>query len=54
LGSINRRITVYISPEHKAIPISKITKAKGAGGVAQVVDCLLWKHEGLSSNPSTN
>jgi hypothetical protein len=29
--------------------ISKITRAKWAGGVAQVVECLLCKHEALSS-----
>jgi hypothetical protein len=32
--------------------ISKITTAKGAGRVAQVVGCLPSKHEALSSNPS--
>jgi hypothetical protein len=38
-------------------PISKITRAKWTGGMAQVVECLLfktllWKHEALSSNLS--
>jgi hypothetical protein len=28
-------------------PISKITKAKWTGGVAQAVDCLLCKHEAV-------
>jgi hypothetical protein len=31
--------------------ISKITGAKRAGGVAQVVECLPSKWEALSSNP---
>jgi hypothetical protein len=26
-------------------------KTKWVGGVAQVVECLLWKHKALSSNP---
>jgi hypothetical protein len=33
-------------------PISKITRAKWAGGVAQVVECLLCKCKAMSSNPS--
>jgi hypothetical protein len=33
-------------------PISKITRAKCTGGVAQVVELLLCKHEALSSKPS--
>jgi hypothetical protein len=32
--------------------ISKRTRAKWAGGMAQTVDCLLCKHEALNSNPS--
>jgi hypothetical protein len=32
-------------------PISKITRAKSTGGVAQVVQHLLCKCEALSSNP---
>jgi hypothetical protein len=31
--------------------ISKITRAKHTGGVVQVVEYLLCKHEALSSNP---
>jgi hypothetical protein len=31
--------------------MSKITKAKRPGGVAQAVDCLLYKDKTLSSNP---
>jgi hypothetical protein len=37
----------------KQDPISKTTRAKRAGHVAQVVKCLLLKHKGLSSNPHT-
>jgi hypothetical protein len=33
-------------------PISKITRAKWTGGVAQVVQHLLCKYKILSSNPS--
>jgi hypothetical protein len=33
-------------------PISKIARAKWAGGVAQAVECHLCKHEALSSTPS--
>jgi hypothetical protein len=33
-------------------PISKITTAKWTVGVTQTVECLLWKHKTLSSNPS--
>jgi hypothetical protein len=32
--------------------ISKTTRAKWTGGVAQVVEGLLCKHKALSSNPS--
>jgi hypothetical protein len=32
--------------------ISKTTRAKWSGGVAQVVDYLLCQHEALSANPS--
>jgi hypothetical protein len=33
-------------------PISKITRAKWTGGVAQAVECMLCKHETLNSSPS--
>jgi hypothetical protein len=33
-------------------PISKITRAKWIGGMAQAVECFLWKHEAWNSNPS--
>jgi hypothetical protein len=34
-------------------PISKITRAKWTIGVTQAIECLLWKSEALSSNPSS-
>jgi hypothetical protein len=37
----------------KLDPISKITRAKRAGGVAQAVEPLPSKHEALNSSPST-
>jgi hypothetical protein len=33
--------------------ISKVTRIKKAGGVAQAEECLPSKHKVLSSNPST-
>jgi hypothetical protein len=33
------------------LPISKVTRAKWTGSVAQPVECLLFKFEALSSNP---
>jgi hypothetical protein len=36
----------------KQEPISKITRAKMAGGMAQAVECLLANTKTLSSNPS--
>jgi hypothetical protein len=48
------RITV--PGQHRQIvretPISKITRTKWTGGVVQVVEHLLCKHEALSSNSS--
>jgi hypothetical protein len=38
----------------KQDPISKITRAKMVGGMAQVVQCLPSKYEALNSNPSTS
>jgi hypothetical protein len=35
-------------------PISKITREKWTGGVAQAVEYLYCKHKALSSNPSLN
>jgi hypothetical protein len=37
----------------KQNPISKITRAKRVGGVAQMVECLPSKCKALWSNPST-
>jgi hypothetical protein len=34
-------------------PIQKVTEAKRAGSMDQVVECLPSKHEALSSNSST-
>jgi hypothetical protein len=49
-GSTNRRIVIQ---GIKGDPISIITNAKMAGGVTQVIECLLGKCEVLSSNPNT-
>jgi hypothetical protein len=40
LGSINRRIGVHAIIDEKQHFISKITRAKRAGGMAQEVECL--------------
>jgi hypothetical protein len=47
------RIMVQTSLGKKRDPISKITRAKRAGGVAQVVEPLPSKCKALSSNPKT-
>jgi hypothetical protein len=39
-GSLNRRVTIQAGLGKKQELISKITRAKGAGGVSQVVECL--------------
>jgi hypothetical protein len=44
---------VQTSLGKKRDPISKITRAKRAGGVAQVVEPLPSKCKALSSNPKT-
>jgi hypothetical protein len=50
-GSINRRIIIKTSPgKKKCKPISKITRAKRAGGMTQVVEHM----PSLDSNPSTS
>jgi hypothetical protein len=51
--SVNRRIMVQAGPGIKMRSIQKITKAKKAGGMAQVVECLPSKYTALSSNSST-
>jgi hypothetical protein len=47
-----QRITVLGQPREilHQTPISKISRAKWAGGVAQVVECLLCKCQALISN----
>jgi hypothetical protein len=52
-GSTNKRIMVQAGLGVKRDPISKITKDKRAGGVAQVVKCLPNKCEALSSIPTS-
>jgi hypothetical protein len=51
-----RKIMVQGQPGQilQETPISKITRAKWTGGVAQVVECLLCKHEALRSTPPQN
>jgi hypothetical protein len=44
-GSRNRRIMIQVGLGKVRDPISKITRAKWAGGVAQVVEHLLHKHK---------
>jgi hypothetical protein len=44
---------VQASLEKKQDPISKITRSKRVGGVAQIVGCQPSKSEALSSNPRT-
>jgi hypothetical protein len=52
VGSIHRRTKVQARPGKKQVPISKITRVKRAGGIAQVVQCLPSQCETLSSNPN--
>jgi hypothetical protein len=47
-------IAVQVSLDKKPVPLSKIIRAKSAGGKAQTVQHLPSKHKALSSNPSTN
>jgi hypothetical protein len=44
---------VQVSLSKKQDPISKITRAKRTGGVAQIEERLLCKCEALSSKPTT-
>jgi hypothetical protein len=41
------------SPSKNTRTCTKITKAKKAGGVARVIECVLSKYEVMSSNPSS-
>jgi hypothetical protein len=54
VGGWIRRITVQGQPGKivQKYPLSKITRAKWTGGVAQAVEHLLCKPATLSSNPS--
>jgi hypothetical protein len=52
MGSINR----IVGPASLCInarPYLKITRARRAGGMAQMVECMLSKPKALSSNSST-
>jgi hypothetical protein len=52
-GSINRSTVVPAGLDIKQDPIPKISKAKTAGNVAQVVEHLPRKGEAMNSNYST-
>jgi hypothetical protein len=54
VGSINRKMTIKVCLGIKRDPLSKINKAKRAGGVAQVVEHLPHNCEALNSNPNTH
>jgi hypothetical protein len=51
VGSINKKITVQAHETKIGDPIPKITKAKEAGPLAQVIEGPAWQTEALSSNP---
>jgi hypothetical protein len=51
MGNLNRRIAMQ-AQGIQGNPISKITRGKRAGGMAQAVEHLSSRHEALSSNPS--
>jgi hypothetical protein len=53
-GSLNRRTAVHTGLGKKQEPISKISRAKKAGGMAQEVKRLPLEHGALSLNPSTD
>jgi hypothetical protein len=53
LGSVNMRIVVQTGLGKNMRAISKITKVKRAGSMAQVVKCLPSKCKALSSTGST-
>jgi hypothetical protein len=53
-GSINRSITIQAIPGIFCKTLfKKISEAKRAWGMAQVIECLHSKHKALSSNPSS-
>jgi hypothetical protein len=53
LDNTNRKFIVQASPGRKLDHNSKITNAKMASRIDQMSECLLSKHEDLSSTPST-
>jgi hypothetical protein len=50
VGNVNTGIT---DPSKKRDPISKVTRAKGTAGMAQVREHLSSKHKAISSNTNT-
>jgi hypothetical protein len=52
IGSINRRTVVQPGLVKKQDPVSKMTRTKRAGDMAQVAEHLPGKCEAVSSNPS--
>jgi hypothetical protein len=52
-GNTNRKMAVQAHLDIKRDRTSKITKAKRASGVAQVIEHLHSKHKALNSTPST-
>jgi hypothetical protein len=53
VGSINRKTMVQARLGKKQHLISRITRAKSAGGMAQAVEYLPSKYKVLTSKPST-
>jgi hypothetical protein len=51
MGSVNGKMTTHARQGKNMRPYPKITKIKRVGAMVQVVECLLNKHEVLSSNP---
>jgi hypothetical protein len=54
VGGISRRIIIHGWPQAKVTPYPKITKAKRAESVAQMVEHLPNKEESLNSNLNTS
>jgi hypothetical protein len=52
VSNLNSRVLVQVSLGKKQDLISKIMRARRAGGTAQVVECLHSKYKALCSNPS--
>jgi hypothetical protein len=51
VGRVNRRIVLQVGLGKKQDTISKITREKKVGGMAQGVELLPHKHEALSLGP---